>query len=403
MRLWLDALRLAITQLARNASRTALTSLGVLIGVAAVIAMVGLGQGATAAIEQDLSSLGVNLLFVEAGVRRGPRASLPAEPLDLADADAIGRQVRHVEAVAPVVAAEAQAAFGGRTWDTGLQGTTAAWLGVLGRELAAGRVFTDAEDRGGAPVCVLGPTVVEEVLGTADPLGAELRLGALTCTVIGVLTPEGENTFGMDQDDLVLLPIRAVQRRVVGSTAVSQILVSADDPEHMSAVARDVDALMRQRRHVTSDSAVDFSVRDTRELAEMLGSITTVLTTFLAAVAGVSLLVGGIGIMNIMLVSVTERTREIGIRLAVGALPSDVRLQFLVEAAVLAVFGGVLGVIVGIGGTAIGATVLEVPVVVDPRIVLLSVGFSAMVGVVFGWWPASRAARMEPMEALRHL
>ena len=398
----LNAVRMAVLELARNITRTALTSLGILIGVAAVIAMVGLGQGATSSIQGDLASLGVNMLMIDSGTGSGPGAHTPAPPLSMADADAIAEQVPHVAAVAPTMNAAAIAVVGDQDWSTSVVGTNAQWLDVMGRELAVGRAFTEGEERSGAAVCIVGQTITEELLGDSDPLGAKIRLGKVTCEVIGVLGAEGQNTFGMDQDDLVIMPIRVVQRRLAGSTDVGTIFVSADAPETMSAVSRDLDALMRERRGVRSEASVNFSVRDTREMAAMVGNITGILTTFLAAVAGVSLLVGGIGIMNIMLVSVTERTREIGIRMAIGALESDVMTQFLVEAVVLSTFGGVMGILVGLTGTFIGSVLIGIPFVVDPLIVVLAVGFSGLMGVAFGWWPARRAARLEPIDALRH-
>jgi len=398
----LNAVRMAVLELSRNVTRTALTSLGILIGVAAVIAMVGLGQGATSSIQGDLASLGVNMLMVDSGTGGGPGSRTPAPALTLADADAIADQVPHVAAVAPTLNSPVVAVVGDHDWNTSVIGTNRQWLDVMGRALADGRAFTDGEERSGAGVCVVGQTISEELLGDTPPIGETLRLGKVTCEIIGVLEAEGQNTFGMDQDDLVIMPIRAVQRRLAGTSDIGTIFVSADAPETMNAVSRDLDALMRERRGVRSDASLNFSVRDTREMAAMVGNITGILTTFLAAVAGVSLLVGGIGIMNIMLVSVTERTREIGIRMAIGALESDVMTQFLVEAVVLSTFGGVMGILVGLAGTAVGAMAIGIPFVVDPLIIILAMGFSGLMGVAFGWWPARRAARLEPIDALRH-
>ena len=397
-----NAFAMALAQLWRNRLRTALTSLGILIGVGSVIAMVGIGQGTTASIQQDLASFGSNMLMVESGTGRGPQARTAAPPLQLGDAEAIAARVPHVAGVAPTASAQATVVQGDVSWDTTVQGTSADWFVVVGRELAEGRPFSDGESRAGASVCILGDTVRREVLGARPALGASLRVGKMQCTVIGVLAALGENTMGMDQDDYVLMPIRAVQRRLVGSSDVGSILVSASSPEHIDQVSRDLDALMRERRHTTSDDTVNFQVRDTREMAATMSSITGVLTAFLAAVAGVSLLVGGIGIMNIMLVSVTERTPEIGIRMAVGALEGDIRTQFLVEAVVLSSFGGILGVILGLLGTWGGSALLDVPFVVQPLTVGVSVAFSALMGVGFGWVPAHRASKLEPIDALRH-
>jgi putative ABC transport system permease protein len=397
-----SAFEMAFSQLWRNRMRTALTSLGILIGVGSVIAMVGIGQGATASIQADLQSMGVNLLMVEAGTQRGPQARTAAPPLVLADVDAIVARVPNLLAVAPMASSPATAVLDELQWDTTVQGTDPSYLDVVGRTLSEGRVFTEGEARAGASMCVIGETVRKELFGERPALGARLRLGKAQCMVIGVLAAEGENTMGMDQDDMVILPIRTVQRRLLGTDDVSMIYVSAERAQDIDQVQADLEALLRERRHVTGETTVNFSIRDTREMAAMMSGITGMLTGFLAAVASVSLLVGGIGIMNIMLVSVTERTREIGIRMAIGALESDIRTQFLVEAVVLSLFGGVLGVGVGLLGTLAGAVALGIPFVFQPLTIVLSVGFCALMGIGFGWVPARNAARLEPIEALRH-
>jgi putative ABC transport system permease protein len=399
-----NALRIALSQLRRNLVRSALTSLGILIGVAAVIVMVGLGRGASASIENDLKSLGSNLLFVTPGTDRGPRShsSVAASPFSIADAEAVSRSVAHVRAVAPQVQVSVTAVAGSTSYKTSATGSWSSFLQIQSWTLAEGREFTLGEERAGASVCILGATVSKELFGSGSPLASELRLGRLTCTVVGLLAPKGKSTMGMDQDDFVLMPITTLQRRLVGKDDVSFILVSVDDEDHMAQVSKDLDTLFRERRHVTSDAALDFQVMDTREITSFIGGIMQVLTLFLAAVASVSLLVGGIGIMNIMLVSVTERTREIGIRLAIGALESDVLTQFLVEAMVLSGFGGVLGVLLGLLGSFVGARLMDIPFVADPALILLAVAFSGLVGVVFGFWPARRAAKMRPIDALRY-
>lgn len=398
--LW-NALGMAASELWRNRTRTALTSLGILIGVASVIAMVGIGQGATAAIDESLQSIGVNMLMVESGAGRGPMVRSPAPPLELADIDAIAA-LPSVAAVSGSVDAVVSAEAGGLTHDTSVRGVGADWLQVAGRTIDTGRMFSDSEDRAASTVCILGASVQDALFGQRSAAGERLRLGKATCTIIGTLTPLGENMMGMDQDNLIVMPLRAVQRRLVGSPAVSHIFVSARDNKGMDRTLAEVDALMRGRRHVTGDQTVDFQIRDTREMASTLSGITNILTAFLAAVASVSLLVGGIGIMNIMLVSVTERTREIGIRMAIGALEGDIRTQFLVEAGVLSFVGGLLGVLLGLAATALGAHLIDVPFVLNPALILGALSFSALMGVAFGWIPAHRAARLEPIDALRH-
>ncbi|MEO0603665.1 MAG: ABC transporter permease [Myxococcota bacterium] len=399
---FLNAVTLAIAELQRNLTRTLLTSLGVLIGVGAVIAMVGLGRGATASIEADLSDIGSNLLVLEAGTGGGPQARSPAPPFDMNDVRAIEHQVPYVRATAPMVSTAAMAVSAGVEWQTKVQGSSRGF--VIAREwpVRLGRGFTEGEERAGSAVCILGATVHDALFGGQDPIGASVRLGSVSCDVVGVLASKGTNTMGMDQDDLVYVPLTLVQRRITGNADIATVLVSVDDVSHLDVARTELDDLMRERRHIASDEAVNFQVRDTRQMASMVRGITDLLTWFLAAVAGVSLLVGGIGIMNIMLVSVTERTREIGIRMSVGALEGDVMLQFLVEAVVLSLFGGLLGVLVGVLLTAVLATLLAVPFVVEPAIVTLALAISAGLGVVFGWWPARRAARLEPIDALRH-
>jgi len=399
--LW-NALEMAFAQLWRNRSRTLLTSLGILIGVGSVIMMVGIGQGASASIQADLSSFGVNLLMAEPGTGQGPQAKTTAPAFKLGDVDAIRARVPNVGGVAPDVQATQEVVALGESYSTSVTGTNADYLAVRGRTIAEGRNFTENEGRSGAGVCVLGETVRDALFGTKDALGAEVRVGSVPCTVIGILDVEGENMMGMDQDDLVLMPMRTVQSRILGSLDVGSISVSAKTAADMDQVRADIDAVLRERRGVTSDETVNFSVHDTREMASTLGNITGVLTAFLAAVAGVSLLVGGIGIMNIMLVSVTERTREIGIRMAIGALESDIRTQFLVEAGVLAVCGGAVGAALGIGGTVAASLGFGIPLVISPTVVVISVVFSGLMGVGFGWVPARNAARLEPIDALRH-
>lgn len=399
---FLNALGLALSELRRNWTRSALTSLGVLIGVGAVIVMVGLGRGATASVQSDLAGIGNNLLMVESGTGGGPHARTAAPPFDLADVRAIEQQVPHVVAVAPTVSAAVTAVIGAEEWDTSVSGSTRGWLVARGWSVGLGRMFDEGEERSGAGVCVLGETVRRELFGELDPLGAELRLGKVGCTVVGVLASRGGNTMGMDQDNLILTPISFVQRRMLGNDDIGFISVSIDEMANMDLARDALDVLLRERRHISTDAAVNFEIRDTREMASLVTGITNTMTTFVAAVAAVSLLVGGIGIMNIMLVSVTERTREIGIRMSIGALEGDVMLQFLVEAVVLSGAGGLAGVVLGIALTAAGAALLDIPFVVEPAAVLLALVFSAFLGVVFGWWPARRAARLEPIDALRH-
>ena len=397
----MNAFSLAFSELRRNWSRTLLTSLGILIGVASVIAMVGIGRGATASIEADLASMGTNLLMVEPGVRRGPQSRGNARPFRLSDVERIAREVPYTVAVSPSSSSSTTLAYEGLTYDTSVTGANEGYLTATGWSVLNGRNFSSTEAKSGAQVCLLGDTVVESLFEGANPIGASMRVGSTSCTVIGTLVAKGEDTMGRDQDDVVLAPFPLVQRRLLGTTDVSNIFVSIDDEAHLDLAIAALDATMRDLRSVTTESTVDYTIRDTREMASRMSSITGVLTGLLAAVAGVSLLVGGIGIMNIMLVSVTERTREIGIRMSIGALEEDVMLQFLTEATVLAAFGGLLGCMVGIGITGVVSLVMGIPFVVEPIIAIGSVLFSALMGIFFGWMPARRAARLEPIDALR--
>jgi putative ABC transport system permease protein len=398
-----NALLLALREIRRNVMRSALTILGIVIGVAAVITMVTIGNGATAQVTADIASLGTNLLQVRPGQGFGPgRARSSSPPFDVKDAQAIRDDISGLAAVAPVSDAAKQAIYGNTNWSTQVAGSTNDFLITRNWQLALGRQFTDGEVKAGKAVCILGSTVRRELFGGADPVGSYIRLGKLACEVIGVLGSKGQSSFGTDQDDFVLMPLRTFQRRIAGNTNVERIYVSARDGVSTSKVQTDIERLMRERRRIGPGEEDNFFVRDMREIVSTLTGTTRVLTALLGAVAAVSLLVGGIGIMNIMLVSVTERTREIGIRLAIGALEREVLTQFLVEAAVLSSFGGVAGILLGIGAAAGGASLLHVPLVLDPSIVVLAFTFSAAVGVVFGYFPARQAARLDPIEALRH-
>ncbi|MCK9263053.1 MAG: ABC transporter permease [Deltaproteobacteria bacterium] len=395
---------LALRAIRRNVLRSFLTVLGIVIGVAAVITMVTLGDGATEQVRADISSLGSNMLQVRPGQGfRGPGGvRMSAERFKISDAQAIQREIAGLKAVAPLSDQSAQAISGNRNWSTSVMGSTNDYLVVRDWPLENGRVFTGAELNSGSAVCILGATVAKELFGDQDPLGAFIRLDRLSCQVVGVLASKGQSSFGQDQDDLVMVPLRTMQRRIAGNTDVKAVMVSAMDGVSTEMIREDIEGLMRERRRISAGQDDDFHVRDMQEIVSTLTSTTRVLTTLLGAVAAVSLLVGGIGIMNIMLVSVTERTREIGTRLAIGAREGEVLMQFLIEAVVLSSLGGLFGIALGLGAAALGAHLLGMPFVLNPGIVVLAFVFSASVGVVFGFFPARRAARMDPIEALRH-
>jgi len=402
--MFLNALLLALREIRRNVLRSSLTILGIVIGVAAVITMVTIGEGATAKVQADISQLGTNLLQIYRGQGRGggggARAMSP--PFTMADVTAIAEEINGVEAVAPSSTSNTQAIYGNNNWSTQVIGTSDQYLRVRDWNLAEGRNFSDSELRSGVAVCLLGNTVKRELFSNQDPLGATIRLQKLACQVIGVLETKGQSGFGQDQDDLVVMPLRTLQRRMVGNADVSSIQVSARDGVSTEKVQADIERLLRERRKIRPGTEDDFNVRDLKEVASAFTSSTRVLTSLLGAVAAVSLVVGGVGIMNIMLVSVTERTREIGTRLAVGAMARDVLLQFLVEAVMLAALGGIIGIILGLSAGAAATHAFQVPFVLNPSIVMLSFVFSAAVGIVFGYFPAQRAAQLDPIEALRH-
>ena len=399
--LW-ETLLLALREIRRNVLRSSLTILGIVIGVASVVTLVILGGGATAQVTEQIASLGANLLMVLPGQRMGPGPSSPTAPFDLDDAEAIERETSSVAAVAPSSSLSVTAVSGNENWSTRATGTDNEYLKVGNWSIEAGRQFADSELSAGKAVCILGATVRKELFGAQDPLGSKIRLQKLSCQVIGLLKAKGQSMMGMDQDDLILLPLRTFQRRIAGNQDIALIQVSVQQGASIEKVQGDIEELLRKRRHISPIEDDDFTVMDLRQIAEMLTGTTRVLTALLGFVAAVSLLVGGIGIMNIMLVSVTERTREIGIRLAIGAVERQVLMQFLVEAMVLSCFGGLIGIILGLAAAAAGAHVLAVPFVPNWNIVMVAFMISAAIGVVFGYFPARQAARLDPIEALRH-
>ncbi|MCR9238127.1 MAG: ABC transporter permease [Alphaproteobacteria bacterium] len=400
--LW-ETFKLAFQAIQRNPMRSFLTVLGVVIGVAAVIAMVTIGNGSTAQVTADVETFGANRLILSPGQgRMGPGSDASSvKPFTLSDVDKIVDQLSSIEIAVPTSTSQLVAVYGNENYQTSVTGTDSGYLSVADWDLSSGRSFTDSDETGKA-VCILGETVVEELFGNANPLGEDIRLENISCEVIGILKAKGASTFGTDQDDLVLIPFKTYTRRIAGSADVSMISLSMRDGVSTDRAVNDVTMLMREIRRIDPGDEDDFTVNTMEQLSSMLTGISDVLTGLLSAVAAVSLLVGGIGIMNIMLVSVTERTREIGIRMAVGAQASQVLLQFLVEAIVLSVLGGAIGIALGMGFAAVGANVLNIPFIPDLGIIALAFAFSAAVGIVFGYFPARAAARLDPIEALRH-
>jgi putative ABC transport system permease protein len=398
-----NTLLLALREIRRNLLRSFLTILGIVIGVASVVTLVTLGDGATQMVSDQISSLGSNLLSLRPGQRMGPgMGSSGAPAFKLADVDAIKSQVGGLNAVAPTVQKTVTVVAGAENWSTSVTGTSNAWFVAGNWRLTSGRQFTDSEERAGKSVCVLGETVRQQLFRNQNPIGSEIRVKQFSCEIIGLLASKGQGAMGMDQDDVVVMPLRAVQRRLTASQDVRSIMISVKDGDRIPQAMEQVKLLMRERRKISADEIDNFSVFDTRQIAETLSGTIGTMTMLLGAVAAVSLLVGGIGIMNIMLVSVTERTREIGIRLAIGALENEVLFQFLTEAVALSALGGLVGILLAAVACYFLSGVMSVPFLFNPGINLLAFGFSAAIGVLFGYVPARRAARLDPIDALRH-
>ena len=398
-----NAFLLAFRQIMRNPMRSLLTVLGIVIGVASVITMVTVGNGATIAVKEQIESFGSNQLILRRGQRLGPGGAAGAPSFKVDDIQALEDQIAGVISASTHNNRNTIVVANGRNWTTSVIGSDKGYFATENRELAEGRYFEDTEEMSGAAVCVIGTTIQKELFGAGAPvLGEMLRINAFSCRIIGLLAEKGAAAMGNDQDDLVVLPFNTVARRLVGNNRVNTILINIDttsDREHLKSSIRD---LMRERRSLSEGDDDNFVIHDTAEVAERVASATKIMTALLGAVAAVSLLVGGIGIMNIMLVSVTERTREIGVRLAIGATAHEVLLQFLIEAVVLGCMGGILGILIAVGASWALTTVMELPYAFDPQINILSFAFAALTGIIFGYFPARRAASLDPIEAVRH-
>jgi putative ABC transport system permease protein len=400
--MFFNTILLALRDIRRNVLRSFLTILGIIIGVAAVITLVTVGNGSTARIAGQIASMGTNVLMIQPGQHRGPGSDSSAPSFTLADVQAIRREISPLKAVAPSANANATAVAGNRNWSTSITGSTNEFFAVRNWVVASGRIFEPVELSAGKAVCVIGQTVRKNLFQEEDPLERSVRLGKVSCRVIGLLQEKGQSSMGRDQDDLIVMPLLAVQRRFTGKRDVTLIQLSVEDGGSTTQVSEDVTNLLRKRRRLAENEDDNFSIRDTKELAAMLTGTTKTMTALLSSVAAVSLLVGGIGIMNIMLVSVTERTREIGIRLAIGAFEHEVMLQFLTESVVLSSLGGIIGIIIALASSYGLSGVLDIPFLPDMKIIVIAFLFSAAVGVIFGYFPALKAARLDPIDALRH-
>ncbi|MGD0822789.1 MAG: ABC transporter permease [Desulfomonilia bacterium] len=391
-----------------NKMRSSLTMLGIIIGVAAVIAMLAVGTGASRKIAQQVASVGSNLIIVvpgsttQGGLRMGSGSQ---STLTMSDAEAIEAECSAVQTVAPILNGSGQVIFGNQNWATSITGTTSSILTVRDCAIVEGRNFSDQDIRNATKVCLIGQTIIENLFENEDPVGKIIRVKNVPFTVIGVLEEKGQSLGGQDQDDVVYIPITTAQKKIIGTAfpgMVRTIMVKAKSTDELPVAETEVNDLLMQRHHIGPSRDVDFTVRNLTQMLQMAQQFTTVMTLLLGAIASVSLVVGGIGIMNIMLVSVTERTREIGIRMAVGAKAKDIRFQFIIEAVTLSLIGGIVGIIVG---TIVAATISKFadwPTVVSPLAVLLAFGFSGFIGIFFGFYPAYKASLLNPIDALRY-
>jgi putative ABC transport system permease protein len=396
---------IALRALRRNKMRSVLTALGIIIGVASVVAMVAVGNGAQANITKQVSALGQNLLSVFAGSRKtgGVNSGLgSASAITLADADAIAREVPDVVAISPEASTTAQAIANGRNWSTTVVGESQDYLKIRDWKLTAGSMFNERDVRSAAKVAVIGSKTANELFGPINPVGQSVRLGNLPFIIIGLLESKGAGMGGMNQDDRIIIPYTTAMKRITGEKYLRSVNVQVASSERMDIAQQQITSLLRQRHRLTDGQSDDFNIFNQKEIADTVNSISKIITLLLGSVAGISLVVGGIGIMNIMLVSVTERTREIGIRIAVGAQPGDIRLQFLIEAITLSLLGGALGVFAGIGASKLVAVFADFKAIVSPGSVLLALGVSSAIGIFFGFYPAHKAAKLNPIEALRY-
>lgn len=398
----LTALSLAVRSIRRHLLRSLLTVLGVVIGVAALVTLVTVGRSVTASVTEQVSGIGSSQLTIRPIIPAGAIGMTTPRPFSISDVEAIRQDVAGVARIAPVARIGIMAHHDAGHWSTQLFGSDAAWVPIGNWTLASGRNLDAADVAAGRSVCILGATVARTLFAEPDPVGATIRIGEISCDVIGLLRAKGADGFGEDQDDLVLIPLAAMQRRITGSSDIRTIVATLDPAHDPDDVIRNLRALLRDRRHLPAGAATDFEITDPREIASALSSITGMLTALLGTIAAISLVVGGIGIMNVMLVSVTERTREIGVRLAIGAIEEEVQLQFLVEAIVLACFGGALGLLLALLLSWGITSLLGVGLLPDIRANVLAFAFAGVLGALFGFAPARRAAALDPIDALRH-
>ena len=399
-----NAFLIAIKEIKRNILRSFLRILGIVIGVASVIAMVMIGDGTTANVKESISKLGTNMLTLRVGQeRRGPpREDNSAKPFTEGDISAIKNEIQNIKAVASENSTKMNIVLGNKSTTSSVIGTNNDYFIIKDWEVTEGRIFDESELNSGKSSCIIGTTIVKQLFGEDNPLGMNIRLKNLSCNVIGVLKSKGAAAFGNDQDEIIIVPLKMYQQKIKGDKDVTSILISITAENYISSAKSEITSLMQERRNLRLDEPDNFHIRDMQEMLSTMTSTTQMLTYLLGSIAGISLLVGGIGIMNIMLVSVTERTREIGTRLAIGAMENEVLLQFLVEAIVLSTFGGIIGIFLGLGIGYSTVSMIDLPFILNNQIILISFVFSTLIGVFFGYFPARKAARLNPIDALRY-
>ena len=401
-----NLLKIAVNALLRNKFRAFLTMLGIIIGVASVITMLGIGEGSKISIQQQIAGMGLNMVTVMPGSQQRGGIQFGAatvQSLTESDAEAILSECPAVMAVSPEVRGSGQAIYGAQNWPTSIYGVNESYLKIRERSVLYGRIFSDREIKTAAKVCLLGETVVQNLFGPGvDPEGAVIRFKKIPFLVIGVLAPKGLSTFGQDQDDLIIAPYTTVQKRILAIPYVQAIFTSADDSKSTSLAADQITETLRRLHKIKQGEEDDFTIRNQADLLSTFSSVSNILTVLLGAIAGISLLVGGIGIMNIMYVSVTERTREIGLRMAIGGKGFDILMQFLTESVLISVTGGLLGIILGVTASKIIGSVMSWPVIVLPGSEVLSFAVCSVIGIFFGWYPAKKASNLDPIDALRY-
>ena len=399
-----NAFLIAIKEIKRNILRSFLTILGIVIGVASVIAMVMIGDGTTANVKESISKLGTNMLTLRVGQeRRGPpREDNSAKPFTEGDISAIKNEIQNIKAVASENSTKMNIVLGNKSTTSSVIGTNNDYFIIKDWEVTEGRIFDESELNSGKSSCIIGTTIVKQLFGEDNPIGMNIRLKNISCNIIGVLKSKGAAAFGNDQDEIIIVPLKMYQQKIKGDKDVTSILISITAENYISGAKTEITSLMQERRSLRLDEPDNFHIRDMQEMLSTMTSTTQMLTYLLGSIAAISLLVGGIGIMNIMLVSVTERTREIGTRLAIGAMENEVLLQFLVEAIVLSTLGGIIGIFLGLGIGYGTVRIMELPFILNNQIILISFIFSTLIGVFFGYFPARKAARLNPIDALRY-